>query len=123
MQVCHNDGNKLNNNANNLRYDTHENNMLDAINHGTIRRGIEVNTNVLDEEEVVVIRKLYHVRGIGISLLSRVFGVSISQVKAIVYGKHWRHNDKYAFKDHRIYKSQEYTTDDLRCLPESRGGL
>lgn len=36
LEVCHNDGNKLNCNKNNLRYDTHSANLLDRINHGTI---------------------------------------------------------------------------------------
>lgn len=33
--ICHNDGNRLNNNVNNLRYDTRSANSLDAVRHGT----------------------------------------------------------------------------------------
>jgi hypothetical protein len=102
MQVCHNDGDKTNNNLSNLRYDTQENNMLDAINQGTIRRGIKVNTNKLDEEEVIVIKKLYHIRGIGITLLSKIFGVSKENIKQIVFGKSWKHIIEYSYPDHRI---------------------
>lgn len=34
LQCCHNDGNKANNNASNLRWDTCKNNSLDKIKHG-----------------------------------------------------------------------------------------
>jgi hypothetical protein len=37
QEVCHNDGDCLNNNVSNLRWDTHAANMRDAINHGTFR--------------------------------------------------------------------------------------
>ena len=36
---CHNDGNPLNNNINNLRWDTPKNNSADSMMHGTIARG------------------------------------------------------------------------------------
>ena len=35
MEGCHNDGNPLNNNLENLRWDTHKNNQLDSVIHGT----------------------------------------------------------------------------------------
>ena len=35
MEVCHNDGNPANNHLDNLRYDTHSDNMLDSVRHGT----------------------------------------------------------------------------------------
>jgi hypothetical protein len=102
MEVCHNDGNKANNCLSNLRYDTREANLLDAINQGQIKRGIESAASKLEEEEVVVIRKLYHIRGISPSLLSKIFGVSISQIRRIVNIKSWKHIVKYAYPDHLI---------------------
>lgn len=36
-EVCHNDGDKLNNRLENLRYDTHSNNAKDRVKHGTCR--------------------------------------------------------------------------------------
>lgn len=35
LDVCHNDGDKANNSASNLRYDTRRENILDAVKHGT----------------------------------------------------------------------------------------
>ncbi|ATW58573.1 HNH endonuclease [Corynebacterium phage Darwin] len=35
LDVCHNDVDKKNNSASNLRYDTRSNNILDAVKHGT----------------------------------------------------------------------------------------
>jgi hypothetical protein len=35
LEVCHDDGDPLNNSASNLRYDTHASNMRDKIRHGT----------------------------------------------------------------------------------------
>lgn len=39
FEVCHNDGNKLNNSVDNLRYDTKSNNEADKLLHGTHTRG------------------------------------------------------------------------------------
>jgi hypothetical protein len=41
-EVCHNDGNPLNNDVDNLRYDTHSNNALDITKHG---RGLSAKTH------------------------------------------------------------------------------
>lgn len=91
MQVCHNDGNKLNNHYTNLRYDTPTANMLDAINHGTIRRGHSVNTSKLDEHDVIVIKRL-HSRGVVTTQgIATLFGVSKTTVKNIMNGKIWKH--------------------------------
>ena len=35
MEVCHNNGDPADNRPSNLRYDTHQNNILDAVKHGT----------------------------------------------------------------------------------------
>lgn len=39
LEVCHNDGDPVNNNAENLRWDTHSSNVLDSVRHGTYRNG------------------------------------------------------------------------------------
>lgn len=37
-ECCHNDGNRSNNHADNLRWGTHQENMADMVKHGTIKR-------------------------------------------------------------------------------------
>lgn len=41
LEVCHNDGNRANNNLENLRYDTHQANMDDKYRHGSVSRPTE----------------------------------------------------------------------------------
>lgn len=53
MCVCHNDGNKLNNYADNLRWDTHAGNMKDIAKHGTWRAGKRIT-----RRESLAIRKM-----------------------------------------------------------------
>ena len=38
MEVCHNDGDSSNSHVDNLRWDTHRENMLDGVRHGTVGR-------------------------------------------------------------------------------------
>lgn len=51
LEVCHNDGNKTNNNLNNLRYDTRAANHADSVRHGTAAR-----PRKLTDEQVADIR-------------------------------------------------------------------
>lgn len=53
LEVCHNDGNKLNNAVENLRYDTRKANHADAARHGTLKR-----PRKLADEAVEEIRRL-----------------------------------------------------------------
>jgi len=39
LEVCHYDGNRLNNQVANLRWDTHAANMADAVRHGSMKHG------------------------------------------------------------------------------------
>ena len=55
QECCHNDGNPLNNHLSNLRYDTHLENMHDAIEHGWIPGQV----GSLSEEDVIAIRTRY----------------------------------------------------------------
>ena len=45
-EICHNNGDKMNNHAENLRYDSHYNNIQDAIDHDT---GIGLGTCLLTD--------------------------------------------------------------------------
>jgi len=93
LQVCHNDGNKVNNRASNLRYDTAEANNKDKVIHGTSTRGENNNTAKLTEDEVWFIRKAALLCGEDIKwrLVADQYGVSPSAISCIVVGKTWKH--------------------------------
>lgn len=56
MEVCHNDGNSLNNYRSNVRYDTRENNHADKVAHGTDNRGSRNHNSILTEYDIPRIR-------------------------------------------------------------------
>lgn len=84
MECCHEDGNPLNNIASNLRWDTHQGNMLDMVRHGT------GNKFKLNKEKVAEIRELYATGRYTQKEVGAMFGVGFQQVKRIVNGKQWR---------------------------------
>lgn len=79
--VCHNDGNRHNNNIENLRYDTPRNNTADMRTHGTTLFGETSPASRLTEEEV---REILAAKDRGES----------SKELALVYGVSWRHIDR-----------------------------
>lgn len=78
MEICHNDGHKVNNNLGNLRYDTHRNNVHDAMKHGKYRPAIS-------DSEAVRIRKAY-TDGTRQDDLAIVFGVSPRCISRVCSG-------------------------------------
>jgi hypothetical protein len=89
MEVCHNDGDHLNNRVENLRYDTHQANMYDRVLHGTDWRGSNHPKSKLLERDVHVIRSL---RNVTSSIqLADLFGVSSRTISAIWTGRIWSH--------------------------------
>lgn len=88
MEGCHNDGNPLNNDMGNLRWDTHAENLHDAVTHGTASRppvhwGENHHFAKLTFAEVMTIRSMPTYHGVN-AKLARQFGVSdttISQIR------------------------------------------
>lgn len=78
LEVCHNDGNPQNNHLNNLRYDTHINNVRDACIAGALR-------NNLTAADILTIRNRY-AAGESSMALACEFGVSRSAIKNIYRG-------------------------------------
>lgn len=101
MEVCHNDGNPNNNSPENLRWDTHSANVMDAIKHGTHvnNRGERCGTSKLSSEEVFHIRASTGQSGV---YLAKRFGVSKSRISEIRSGKTWRHLLEEARSDNRV---------------------
>jgi hypothetical protein len=91
-QVNHIDGNKYNNNCENLEYCTASQNAVHAVKHCLRQRGEDIHCSKLKREDIINIRKNY-LRGsyiFGALPLSRDYGVSPATIKNIVQNKKWR---------------------------------
>jgi hypothetical protein len=91
MEACHNDGDKTNNHWNNLRWDTHKNNLADRKLHGTDSAGSKHGQSKLTEPEVLQIRALYKAGGIAQKELGKQFGVTPAVISRIINRKNWNH--------------------------------
>lgn len=66
MEICHNDGDFRNNRLDNLRYDTHQANMMDSVEHNThpfARRDRCKNGHIYTSETTCAIKGKPNVRG------------------------------------------------------------
>ena len=84
-EVCHWDGNPLNNNVSNLRYDSHRNNVMDTIRHGN------GNTQVLSEYDVAYIKFLLEHMRLKHREIGEMFGVRREVITKINTGQTWHH--------------------------------
>lgn len=88
-EVAHNDSNRANCHADNLRWDTRAGNFADRVAHGTHNRGERNATAKLTESDVVAIR-----RSLGThQFVADVFGISRQHVTYLRSGKGWAHVD------------------------------
>lgn len=83
MEACHNNGNGLDNRLENLRWDTHDNNMYDSIVH-------KHQVGKLTLEDVVRIKKLLSL-GFLQSEIAFEFKVAQSLISRIKNGVRWNH--------------------------------
>ncbi len=90
LEVCHYDGNKLNNKRENLRWDTRKENGADAIRHGTLARGERHGNSKLTEEKVLQIPGL-RAQGLSPQAIGDLFDVSKSAIGEILRGEQWKH--------------------------------
>jgi len=91
LDACHNDGDKQNNFLDNLRWDTRRNNHADKIKHGTHVYGSRSTLSKLTEEEVAEMRRLVTLGLKTQKELVEMFGVTKSNVSAIIRRKTWKH--------------------------------
>ena len=89
LQACHNDGNRLNCNIENLRWDTASGNHKDKRKHGTWQVGEKANNVKLTNDIVRFIReqKLTPKQAV------KMFDTSLTNAKRIVSRKTWTHLD------------------------------
>lgn len=84
MFVCHNDGSRTNDRADNLRYDTPKANQADRIKHGTANFGERNPSAVMSDEQVICIRKVRFENGVSIRSLACLTGLSLTGVQRIL---------------------------------------
>lgn len=85
--ACHNDGNRINDNLSNLRWDTQRHNNDDKITHGTAQIGVKHGMARLTEADVFAIRASDK-KGVTLSL---IYHVDQSLISAIKRRKVWKH--------------------------------
>jgi hypothetical protein len=90
--VCHEDGNRQNNRASNLRYDTPKANQRDRVKHGTHTKGSACPQAKLKEAQVRTIKCLLGKESH--AALAARFSVSKSAVTLIAMGRNWKHVQK-----------------------------
>jgi hypothetical protein len=90
-QCCHCDGNRVNNNLQNLRWDTSAGNYSDRIAHGTSARGERNGRARLTLQDVRDIRQMSN-EGLTQGELAKRFGVNQPAISKIILGKTWATN-------------------------------
>lgn len=86
MEACHNDGNRLNTNLSNLRWDTKRNNELDKRNHPTWQGGEKNGRSKLKTEQVKYIRINKNESDV---FLAKKFNVSADAISKVKRRKNW----------------------------------
>lgn len=89
MVCCHNDGNRQNNNLDNLRWDTIRSNNDDMIKHKSVS-GTKNPAAKLTENDVVEIRRL-HKTGLSYKEISIQYSVTLCAIRFICIRKTWGH--------------------------------
>ena len=91
-QVNHKDGNKLNNNLDNLEWCDNSHNVRHALKNGLIQpiKGENHHKSKVTEQEVLEIRRLRS-EGWGQNKLAEKFGVSQFTISVIEHKKSWKH--------------------------------
>lgn len=89
-EVCHRDGNKLNNKASNLRWGTRKENIEDSVRLGTLALGSRHGMSKLTEDQVRKIRILSKDKSPNTYKgVAAQFNISITAVRYIVTKQRW----------------------------------
>ncbi len=89
--INHIDGNKLNNNVENLEWCTHKENLEHACKMGLVPRGEDRPTAILIMEQVLEIREVYKKGRTTHKKLAKEYGISPTQIARILKRTHWKH--------------------------------
>jgi len=91
LECRHLDGNPANNKIENLKWDTHKENMEDRVSHGTSNRGERCGTSKLTKNKIIEIRRLYFTKKYTQRKLAKIFDVTQQHISDIVNKKIWKH--------------------------------
>lgn len=86
-QVCHNDGDRMNNCSFNLRYATPAENAKDKAKHGTAYRGDRHHYAKLTSNQVIEIKQMLTITSQ--QNIANRFGVSLGTIQSIAAGRNW----------------------------------
>lgn len=89
-ECCHNNGDPKDNRLENLRWGTHQENVLDTKKHGTYPVGEKNPRRILSEAQVIEIRNRLN-RGERVCDLAREYGVVGVAISRIKHRKAWKH--------------------------------
>lgn len=98
-EVCHNNGDPLNNKLSNLRYDTHEGNMEDKLKHGTDIRGENHPNSIFSNEQILKIIEKYNTGGYTHESLAREYSVHKSTITKILSGINYKYVEREILED------------------------
>lgn len=87
LECCHENGDESDDRLDNLRWDTHSNNLMDRRKHGTVALGSDVLTAKLTEAAVLEIRAI----GYPLKPHAEKFNVSEALVSMVLKRKIWTH--------------------------------
>lgn len=90
MEGCHEDGDPRNNHLQNLRWDTHKNNLRDRGRHGTFHTGEKVENAKLSFRDVAEIHRLLAM-GVYQRVIAEQYGVCQQLISAILHDKKRRY--------------------------------
>jgi len=90
MEACHNNGIRTDNGAENLRWDTRRNNILDKRIHGTARIGEKNNKTPFITSQILEIRERAQ-NGESFNSIARYYRVAGITISRIVKRKVWTH--------------------------------
>jgi len=91
MEASHLDGDSLNNNKDNLSWETHKENNDRRIGHGTDQFGERNPRSKFTDAEIIKMREKYSDRRISLKEIGKIYNVNGSCIGDILSRRTWRH--------------------------------